>query len=377
MSNVLFAHYRSDAVSGAEIFSADFAAKLDKRFRCTMLTPGEGKLASYFRERGLNVWPKRVETARRRYPGLHTVQSFVLARELRKRNISAVICNTFPAASRVGTACGMAGISYGIYVREYISNGRKNREILNRADKIFAESRDVKRYLSGMTSPAKIDVAYDYIDARPIFQRVERHRASGRRLVPFDAGHPIVGLVGRITQYKQQEVFIRAIPKVLSVVPEARFVIVGAAGAKEKDYETWLKHLASKSGVEDKVAFMGHREDAVEIMSEFQLACLTSKREPLGRVVLEAQLMGCPVVAPEAGGSAELVEDGVTGLQFSSTSPDSDRQLAIRIIRLLEDSQLRSSLAAKARKWAYRTFASLEHVRRLEIQFEQLSTPAA
>jgi glycosyltransferase involved in cell wall biosynthesis len=342
-----------------------------------MLTPGEGNLASYFRERDLNVWAKRVETRRRKYPGLHTVQSFILARQLRKRNVDAVICNTFPAASRVGTACGIAGIPYGIYVREYISNARIHREILGKADRIFAESRDVMHYLSRMTSPANIDVAYDFIDATPILQRVDRHRATGRRLVPFESVHPIVGLVGRITKYKQPDVFIRAIPEILSTVPEARFVVVGGASASEKEYESWLKDLASRTGVRDQVAFMGHREDAVEIMSEFQLACLTSKREPLGRVVLEAQLMGCPVVAPEAGGSAELVEDGVTGLQFSSTSPDSDRQLAIQIIRLLEDSQLRSSLAARARKWAYRTFASLEHVRRLEIQFEQLSTPAA
>jgi glycosyltransferase involved in cell wall biosynthesis len=296
-----------------------------------------------------------------------------MAHELKKRNIQVVLCNTFPAASRVGTACRFAGIPYGIYVREYISDQAIHRNILRKANLVFAESRDVQSYLNSMVNPAKIKVAYDYIDAHPILERVLAHRLRDGRLVPFETEHPVVGIVGRISKYKQQDLFIRAIPYVLKELPETRFVVVGGSQITEKDYEDQLKQLASKLGVQDKVVFMGPRKDAIEIISELSVSCLTSSREPLGRVILEAHLIHCPVIAPDTGGPPEIVEDEVTGLLFSSTEPNSAQELATRILRLLMDSNLRGRLTAKASERIHTTFAGVKHVREFENLLDQLS----
>ena len=369
----LVAHYLPDMVSGAELAIADFIDVVDENYHATMLTPGDGKLANYYKRAGFDVWAKLIHTKRRRYPGLHTVQSLVFARELRDRDFDVVICNTFPAASRVGMACRRAGIPYGIYVREYISDHSLHRNILDRANKILAVSRDVRNYLSDMADPAKIVVAYDYIDSRPILERATLHKASGNRLVPFEAEHPVVGIVGRITPYKQQDLFVRAIPGVLSEIPVARFVVVGSARETEKDYEKYVKNLAVDLGVQDKVAFMGHRKDAIEIISELTVGCLTSSREPLARTILEAQSLGCPVIVSDTGGSPEMVEHEITGLLFSVTASDAEKQLSKQIVRLLKDQSLRNALIAKARTKIQSTFAGPTPIRQLQKYIEELS----
>jgi hypothetical protein len=197
--NVLIAHYLDGALSGAEFAIADMVGQRDPRFEYQMLIPGEGRLAGYYRRQGFSVWIKRVETPRRLYPGLHALQSVAFSRELRSRMVEAVVCNTFPAASRVGTACRIAGIPYAIYVREYISDRPHHRSMLRQATRIFAVSEDVRSYLSHLIAPERIVVVYDHLDMQPLKKRVEAHTASGIRLLPFPEDNPVVGIVGRIT----------------------------------------------------------------------------------------------------------------------------------------------------------------------------------
>ena len=370
---ILVAHYLPDLVSGAEFAIADFVSNADGRFEFTMLTPGEGSLAEFYEGKGFNVCTKKIETPRRRYPGLHTLQSWLFARDLLEHRFDAVLCNTFAAASRVGKACRLAGIPYAVYVREYISDKTLHRKILDKANKIFTPSRDVKTHVSTMTEPNKIMVAYSSIDPHPILDRVSSHKTSGIRLLPFKSEQPVVGLVGRITPYKQQDLFIRAIPHVLAQVPESRFVVVGSARGGDKAYEEQVQHLASDLNIQDKVRFLGHRKDAVEITSEFTIACMTSDREPLGRTILEAQIIGCVVLAPDTGGPAEIVEDGVDGVLFCSTAPDSATQLAVQILRLINNQDLRFSLIERAKVKVRTTFAGVKHVRQLESHLVNLS----
>jgi glycosyltransferase involved in cell wall biosynthesis len=260
----------------------------------------------------------------------------------------------------------MAKIPYAIYVREYISKTNSHRTMLAKANMVFAVSRDVAEYLSDMVDPASIVVAYDHLNAEPLLRRVETHRKNRKRIVPFEPQHPVVGIVGRITVYKQQDLFLRSIPYVLSEVPEARFVVVGSASKGEKDYEQSVKTLAQQLGIGEKVAFMGHRSDGVEVMSELSVCCLTSDREPFPRTILEAQLLGCPVVAANSGGCVEMVEDGVTGLLFDATSPTAPQQLAAYVVRFLRDKAFAAHCAEQGRCRLREEFASTAPVRKFE-----------
>ncbi len=274
----------------------------------------------------------------------------------------------------MATGSRIARIPYAIYVREYIRDTPLHRNILSRANRVIAVSRDVQDYVRNLISPDRTVVCYDPINAQPIEERMKRHPAGGERLLPFSIIEPVIGLVGRITPYKQPHLFVQSIPEVLKVVPEARFVIVGSASPKEKNYETWVRGLPVELGVENKIAFLGARSDAVELISEMKIFCVTSSREPFARVILEAQVIGCPVIAPNTGGPPEAIQDGETGLLFSSTAPDSPIQLATKIIKLLQDENLRMNLAIRARQQVYQTYAGHLPVKKLENELEKLSS---
>ena len=377
---ILIAHYRPDIVSGAELALADFIDQAQAalpgsgaaRFQFTMLVPGDGPLAAYYRSRGYDVWVRRVETPRRIAPGLHTLQSLLMAKQLVAREYHLVLCNTFPAASRAMTAAHRAGLPCAIYMREYIQDRPRHRILLERAEGILVVSADLGRHLSafpgfGSGLAAKIRLAYDPINPGPVLERVERHRRAGvAHLLPFGPDEPVVGLIGRITPYKQQDLFVQAAARVLAEVPEARFAIVGAAKESDRDYEKHVRDLAVQLGIQDRVAFMGQRKENVEIISEFSIICLTSSREPLARVILEAQLAGTPVIGSNTGGTGEIVEDEITGLLFPPTGPQAGEILAGKIIRLLKDPELRRLLAARALERIRETYAGLKHVRIIE-----------
>ena len=335
---------------------------LNGEFDFVMLIPREGKLAEYYRSLGYQVMVKEIQNYRRLLPGLHTVQSIRFARQLKKMQINAILCNTFPAASRVGTAAEYAGVPYAVYIREFISDQPIHRRLLDKASYVFVISKSLQAFISKLTDPNRVRLTYNNINPSPIIQRVNDHRDSGARLLPFGPEHPVVGLVGRIAPFKQQDLFVRAVPLVLKEVPEARFAIIGGATDKDQPYEQQVKDLADQLGVQTAVAFLGNRADNIELTSELAVTCLTSTREPLGRVILEGYLVGVPVVASQAGGAAELVDGELTGLQFDSTAPDAPDQLAAQIVRLLKDLELAQRLAQAGREKAFATFASTENV---------------
>jgi glycosyltransferase involved in cell wall biosynthesis len=280
--------------------------------------------------------------------------------------VGVVLCNTFPAAGRVGTACRLARTPHAVYIREYIRDTPEHRRVLAKANRVLAVSKDVADYLKDFIAPERIAVAYDHLDTMAIDARVAAHRATGARLLPFDRAHPVVGFVGRITTYKQPDLFLRAIPTVLEQVPHARFVIVGAATEREHGYEEELRRLAKEMGVGNHVAFMGQRRDPIEIMSELAVLCLSSDREPFPRTVLEAQAVGCPVVASNTGGCPEMVEDGCTGLLFPVAHAEASAALASQVVRLLQDPRFGATLAATARKTLRKSIATLKPVHDLE-----------
>ena len=370
--SVLISHYRPDVVSGAERAVADMVTLLSEKISATMFVPSFGKLARYFQERDLPTWIKTISTPRKIIPGLHTIQSVFLSAELRKRKFDGLVCNTFSATSRVSTASRMAKLPYAIYVREYVRDCGLHRRVLQRADAIFAVSNDVARHIEPMANRKPVQVIYDNILAAPILERITNYQDMGKRELPFDRQTRVVGWVGRITRYKQPEVFIRAIPLVVEQLPDIRFVIIGAAKPNEKVVEVGLKRLVEVMGISQHVVFMGQREDSVELMSEMAVLCLTSTREPFARVILEAQLVGCPVIAPLSGGAPEAVKDGSTGLLFDSCGTDAHFYLADRIVRLLREQSFAKKLAGKAKEEVMAGYATRQPVRVFEDRLSEL-----
>jgi glycosyltransferase involved in cell wall biosynthesis len=163
---------------------------------------------------------------------------------------------------------------------------------------------------------------------------------------PHESRPFTIAFVGRIAPWKGQLIFVEAFAKAFGG-GDAIGLIVGAALFGEDKYEQEVRCRIDTLGLSERLKMLGFREDVPQILR--QVDCLVHASilpEPFGQVVLEGMAQGLPVIASNAGGPAELVIDGKTGLL---TAPGDMMALVRAMRRLADDPILRQSLGASAR----------------------------
>lgn len=153
-----------------------------------------------------------------------------------------------------------------------------------------------------------------------------------------------VGMVGRISPWKGQDVFLRAFAQAFSDDPAVSAHLVGSALFGEQEHERTLHGLADALGLGDRVVWHGQVEDVPDKMAEFDLLVHASTiAEPFGQVVIEGMAAGTPVIATDAGGPAETIRDGHDGILVP---PGDVAAMAAAMRRLKRDGPLRERLVA-------------------------------
>ena len=158
-----------------------------------------------------------------------------------------------------------------------------------------------------------------------------------------------VGLVGRLSPWKGQDVFLRAFAQAFPDGSE-RAHLVGSAMFGEEAWEAELHRLVDELGIADRVDFRGFRED---IWAEYALLDIavhaSTVPEPFGQVVLEAMAAGVPLIAADEGGPAEVVTAGIDGLLV----PPRDACALARALRTLAaDRRQRAALVEEGHRTA-------------------------
>ncbi|MCX5695664.1 MAG: lipopolysaccharide heptosyltransferase II [Candidatus Omnitrophica bacterium] len=155
-----------------------------------------------------------------------------------------------------------------------------------------------------------------------------------------------IGIIGRITPLKGHLFFIKAMAKVARVVPSIKIWIVGDAPSSRQAYKEQIQVLVRRLGLNHCTEFLGTQRNIPEILSNLDLVVLaTTTHEAFGRVIIEAQAAGVPVVATEVGGVVDIIEDGRTGLMVPPSDPQS---MAEAVIKIFKDPSLARSLAEAA-----------------------------
>lgn len=175
------------------------------------------------------------------------------------------------------------------------------------------------------------------------------------------AGPPVVGIVGRISPWKGQHIFLQAAAVVHGKHPEVRFKIVGTPLFGEEAYEQELRTLSQSLGLDEVVEFAGFTHDVPGAMRSFTIMVHASTSgEPFGQVVIEAMAAGKPVVATNGGGIPEIVQEGQTGYLV----PMSDAPaMAAAIDRLLADPAPAQAMGHRGRLRVLDHF-TIEHTAR-------------
>jgi glycosyltransferase involved in cell wall biosynthesis len=150
----------------------------------------------------------------------------------------------------------------------------------------------------------------------------------------------VIGSVGRLVPVKDYDTLIRAVALLSRRQHCFRLVLVGGGPEEQK-----LKSLVQEQGVEERVLFMGRRNDIAELMNIFDVFVLTSLTEGLSNTLLEAMATGLPVVATAVGGNPEIVFEGENGRMLATGD---SRGLAAILEELAENPDTLRGMAQNA-----------------------------
>ena len=180
----------------------------------------------------------------------------------------------------------------------------------------------------------------------------QRSRDEAKQRLGFSNGRLLVGAVGRLASEKG---FDRLIQSADRLMREGLSFDLAIAGEGPEDAA--LKRHVAQCHEPTRFHFLGQQPDLIPFYNAFDVFALSSLREGLPNVLLEAMSMGVPVVSTRVAGVPRLVETGVNGLLVE---PGNDRQLTQSLRRLLEDAALRQCLGQAGRQTVVERF-SFEH----------------
>lgn len=157
---------------------------------------------------------------------------------------------------------------------------------------------------------------------------------------------PTVLLYGRMKKYKCPDVVLYVMKEVVSKIPDAKLVVMGRG-----DYLPELKNISSKLGLEKNIEFLGFvpEEEKDKILQSSWVMMNTSLKEGWGITNIEANACGTPVVANNSPGLQDSVVDGKTGFLVNNNDV---KELADKVIKILQDKSLRENLSRNSVEWS-------------------------
>jgi len=200
----------------------------------------------------------------------------------------------------------------------------------------------------GDLPPNKVVTMYNGIDVDTFRPRDEAARLSARRDLGIPPEAPVMVSVAVLRKPKGLQYLISAMSGVLSLIPDARLVIVG-----EGDHAPALHKQVADLRLENNVVFTGTRADIAGLLVMSDVFVLPTLEDVLPTVVAEAMAAGLPVVASDVGGIPEMVVDGTTGLLVP---PADVAALADACSALLQDREKAQQMGLAGREVAEERF---------------------
>jgi len=217
-------------------------------------------------------------------------------------------------------------------------------------DRFVYMSKAIERvYVECGIAPERGTVIYDGI-AAPVDSG-----HSIRAELGLDASDFVVANVGRIDTWKGHDIFVRAVASLVPRIPRIKGVIAGEVSdtARRAGFDVALVRLVEELGVD--VVFAGFREDVPRLMAAADIIVHSATEpEPFGRVIAEGMMAGRPVIATNAGGVPEIIDDRVSGLLVPCGNVAS---LAEAMAYLHDHPAEAKSLAEEGRRHAMERFA--------------------
>lgn len=373
---VLYVNHTAE-VSGGERSLLILLAALPDTIEARVATP-RGGLAGAVAELGVPVTTIAGTAGSLRLHPLHTPSALaemslaaVQVRRAAHRHSAELVHANSIRAGIVLALARLPKIATVVHVRDCLPASpaaiATMRLIAATATTIVANSHYTARSVAELAPGAHLEVVHSPVDLERFDpRRIDRARARAR--LGEAAGHRLLlGVVAQLTPWKGQDTAIEALRLLREEGIDAHLLLIGSAKFVDRatrfdneGYVARLRELVVQAGLEDRVSWLGEREDVPELMRALDVLLLPSWEEPFGRALIEAMAMRVPVLATSVGGPAEIVEDGREGFLLPPRKPQAWAQ-AIR--RFAGHPGLADRMGQAGRLRVEGAFSANRHVR--------------
>ncbi len=238
-----------------------------------------------------------------------------------------------------------------------------DRICLRRYEKVICVSGDLRQAcLKAGVADERCVLIENAIDVDQCQRRLST--ADARRRLDLPETGVLIGACGRLSAEKGFEHLILAVDTLLGEGIDARLVILGEGDERPK-----LQALIDRLGRGDRIRLVGYQADLGPWYQALDVFALSSLREGLPNVVLEAMAWRLPVVATRIAGVPTVVEDNVSGLLVS---PGDVASLAGGLRRLATDVPLQQRLGAAARQTIEARYSFARRMEKIRRVYDEL-----
>jgi glycosyltransferase involved in cell wall biosynthesis len=230
-------------------------------------------------------------------------------------------------------------------------------------ESVICVSKDLHEHCLACGVPARrCSLIENAIDTEQYSRRLPVGEA--KRRLGFPPERSVIGAVGRLSEEKGFDYLIRSTAALVKAGFDVSLLIVG-----EGDRAPYLRSLITELSCAGRVALLGYRSDLTELYQAMDIFALSSLREGLPNVLLEAMALEIPIVATSVAGVPQLIRDGETGLLVPAQSVT---QLTAALARLLRDDPLRQRLAQSARRIVEARYSFAVRMQRIRAIYDRL-----
>jgi glycosyltransferase involved in cell wall biosynthesis len=202
------------------------------------------------------------------------------------------------------------------------------------------------------------------VDEKTFHRKMKPADSPLRKEMGTPPGRLVIGGVGRLSPEKAFGTLIKAVAAQIEQGRDVELWIIGE-GDHQSDLEALIEHLE----LQGRVKLLGFRADTTEIYQAMDLFVLSSLREGLPNVVLEAMATQVAVVSTRVAGVPRLIEDGISGLLV----PVGELEPLIEAMgRVLSDAVLREQLATAGRTTIERSFSFSQRMAREKAVYDRV-----
>jgi glycosyltransferase involved in cell wall biosynthesis len=372
--NVLYVNH-TGVVSGAERSLLGLLEALPHHVHARVACP-RGDLADALAAIGVAATAITGTAGSLRLHPLHTPQAlaelslaaFQVSRAARRHGAAVVHGNSI----RSGIVLGLARFSGPnpparvVQVRDTLPPSAVSRATLRliaaTADAVVGNSAYTAERVRALAPKARLAVVHNGIDAARFDPARMDREAARRALGVAGTRRPLLGVVAQLTPWKGQDVAVEALRLLRERGLDAHLLLIGeakfVARATRFDNEAYVRGLRERiaaTGLEERVSWLGQRDDVPQLIRALDVLLLPSWEEPFGRAVIEAMALEVPVVATAVGGPPELLGDGREGYLVAPRDPEA---WARAILAVVERDDGGAALGAAGRRRVLEAFTT-------------------